>query len=85
MSAAQLQTPIAPLTAQLAGRPLDAALQARLNAQQAVGSAHYTPLEQCCRAGVAAGWLCNRGGGGLRYGRALALYLLPQGQLPFTR
>jgi hypothetical protein len=37
---------LADLTAELAGRPLDAA-----------------------RDGVAAGWLCDREGGGIRYGR----------------
>lgn len=60
---------IADLTAQLAGRPLDAALDAWLNAEHGPGSATYDRLKATCEAGVAAGWLADREGGGLRYGR----------------
>ncbi len=69
MSPLALHTPIARLTAQLAGRPLDAALDAWLNAEHGVGSATYREIEAACRAGVAEGWLCEREGGGIRYGR----------------
>jgi hypothetical protein len=60
---------IAALTAQIAGRPLDAALDAWLNANHAPGSPVYDALRAACQAGVAAGWLCEREGGGIRYGR----------------
>ena len=60
---------IAELSAHIAGRPLDAALDAWLNAQHAPGSATYDGLKAACEAGVAAGWLCEREGGGIRYGR----------------
>ena len=60
---------IATLTAQLAGRPLDATLDAWLNAEHGAGSATYRELKASCEAGVAAGWLCSREGGGIRYGR----------------
>lgn len=60
---------IAALTAQLADRPLDAALDTWLNQEHGAGSATYEALAQSCRAGVAEGWLANREGGGLRYGR----------------
>ena len=60
---------IAALTARLAGRPLDAALDNWLNAECGPDSATYRQLEAHCRAGVAEGWLCNREGGGIRYGR----------------
>jgi Domain of unknown function (DUF4863) len=63
------RTQIAALTAQLAGRPLDADLDAWLNREHGAGSATYTALKSACEAGVAAGWLCNREGGGIRYGR----------------
>jgi Domain of unknown function (DUF4863) len=53
----------------LAGRPLDAALDTWLNQQHGAGSATYAALKTACEAGVAAGWLCNREGGGIRYGR----------------
>lgn len=60
---------LAELTAQLAGRPLDAELDAWLNANHGAGSPTFGALEAACRAGVAAGWLCEREGGGIRYGR----------------
>ncbi len=60
---------IATLSAELAGRPLDAALDAWLNAEHGSTSASYATLKAACEAGVAAGWLCDREGGGIRYGR----------------
>jgi hypothetical protein len=60
---------IAALTAQLAGRPIDDALDAWLNEHHGAGSPTYDRLEADCIAGVAAGWLCNREAGGIRYGR----------------
>jgi Domain of unknown function (DUF4863) len=69
MSATQFRRRIADLTSALAARPLDAALDAWLNAEHGVGSATYQGLKQSCQAGVAEGWLCDREGGGIRYGR----------------
>jgi len=60
---------IAAITARLAGRPLDTALDAWLNAECGPGSTTYRELVASCRAGVAEGWLCQREGGGIRYGR----------------
>lgn len=57
------------LTAQIAGRPLDAALDQWLNAEIGPTSAAFAEIKASCEAGVAAGWLCNREGGGIRYGR----------------
>ena len=69
MTPEQLHARIASLTAQLVGRPLDASLDTWLNQQHGTGSTTYTALKAACEAGVAAGWLCNREGGGIRYGR----------------
>ena len=60
---------IAALTVRIAGRPLDAALDAWLNAECGPDSAVYRELSASCQAGVAEGWLCQREGGGIRYGR----------------
>jgi Domain of unknown function (DUF4863) len=60
---------IAAFTAALAGRPLDAELDAWLNREHGAGSATFETLKASCEAGVAAGWLCNREGAGIRYGR----------------
>ena len=69
MTPEQFRAEIAAFTAQLAGRPLDVALDAWLNAEHGPASASYQRLKQGCVAGVAAGWLCDREGGGIRYGR----------------
>ena len=69
MSPTEFRSQIAHLTAQLAGRPLDAALDAWLNAEHGPGSPTYQQLKASCQAGVAAGWLCDREAGGIRYGR----------------
>lgn len=60
---------VADLTHQIAGRPLDAALDRWLNETHGVGSPGYGRLKQACIDGVAEGWLCEREGGGIRYGR----------------
>ena len=60
---------IAGVSAQIAGRPLDDALDRWLNAQHGAGSTTYAQLKAACMEGVADGWLCEREGGGIRYGR----------------
>lgn len=69
MTPEQLRSQIATLTAQIAGRSLDATLDTWLNGSRGVGSATYAALKASCEAGAKEGWLCNREGGGIRYGR----------------
>lgn len=69
MTPTEFRDRIAELTAQLVGRPLDAALDTWLNAEHGSQSATYQGLKAACQAGVADGWLCDREGGGIRYGR----------------
>jgi hypothetical protein len=69
MPSTALRQHISQLTAQLAGKALDTDLQDWLNREHGVGSAVYRQLRQDCEAGVADGWLCDREGGGIRYGR----------------
>jgi len=57
------------LTAQIAGQPLDQTLETWLNREAGVDSAIYREIRECCVDGVRDGWLCNREGGGIRYGR----------------
>ena len=57
------------ITGQIAGRSVDGDLQDWLNATHGCGSPVYESVKQSCQAGVAAGWLCNREAGGIRYGR----------------
>ena len=69
MTPAAFRQQIAELTRQIAGRELDATLDAWLNREYGAGSATYIALKRSCEAGVADGWLCDREGGGIRYGR----------------
>lgn len=57
------------LSTAIADRPLDASLQAWLNAEHGPASATYAALKAACEAGVAEGWLCNREAAGIRFSR----------------
>ena len=69
MSPDQFRTQIRSITSHLSGRTLDSDLDAWLNAQWGPDSQTFRDLAESCRVGVAEGWLCNREGGGIRYGR----------------
>lgn len=64
-----LKTLVAQITAEIAGQSLDARLEDRLNAAHGAASATFAALRGACESGVAAGRLCSREGGGIRYGR----------------
>jgi len=69
VSASALRQQLADLTGRIAGRALDAELDAWLNHEVGAASAIFAQLKRSCEAGVVEGWLCNREGGGIRYGR----------------
>lgn len=69
MTPLEFREQLTQLTAQIAGRPLDADLDAWLNSHLGIDSPAYRQLKQACITGAAEGWLCDREGGGLRYGR----------------
>ena len=60
---------VADVTTQIAGRPLNDELDRWLNTVHGPGSESYERLKQACIDGVAEGWLCEREGGGIKYGR----------------
>lgn len=63
------RTQMKQLTTELAGRALDSNLDVWLNQQHGPSSQTYKTLRASCEAGVAQGWLADREGGGLKYGR----------------
>ena len=67
----QFRTLIRQVTDHIAGAPLDSGLQDRLNQAFGPDSAPYRHLFQACRTAIAEGWMCNREGGGIRYGRVI--------------
>jgi uncharacterized protein DUF4863 len=62
---------IGSITARIDGLPLDEALAAELQGSFPLGSAQFDAVFAACRDGVAAGWMCNREAGGIRYGRVV--------------
>lgn len=69
MNVAHFQAQIASLSAAIANRPLDSNLQTWLNTHHGADSATYADLRATIETGVSQGWLADREGGGLRYGR----------------
>jgi len=66
---AQLRTLVEQVTRHIAGRPLDAALEAELNRAFPAGGETFRAIERACHDGIAAGVLCTQGGGNRRFGR----------------
>lgn len=69
MSPTEFREIIGSLTGQIAQKPLDQSLDQWLNTHHGPGSATYSGIRDACLEGVRDGWLCDREGGGLRYGR----------------
>jgi hypothetical protein len=62
---------VAPIARRAAGRPLDGALEEDLNRAVPPESAAFRDVFAACRDAIAAGWMCNREAGGIRYGRVI--------------
>ena len=69
MTPVAFRVQLADLTRQIAGRALDDTLDEWLNREHGADSASFRKLKSSCVAGVAEGWLADREGGGIRYGR----------------
>ena len=63
---------VAGIAGQIAAKPLDASLDSWLNDRHGAGSPTYEAIKKACVTGVEEGWMCEREGGGIRYGRVLA-------------
>ena len=62
---------VASVTAWIGDRALDENLDAGLNAKFPANGALFRSMVDACRAGIAAGWMCSREGGGIKYGRVV--------------
>lgn len=71
MDVTGFQALISQLTEEIASIPIDASLESHLNAEHGPGSHWYEQVFAACLIGVRDGWLCQREGGGIRYGRVL--------------
>lgn len=62
---------MASITGRIAGRPLDEALESLLNRAFPADGDVYRRVRDACRAGIAAGWMCNREHAQIKYGRVV--------------
>lgn len=66
-----LRSLIATVTGAIHGRALDRSLEAELEARFPVAGPTFRDIVAACREGIAAGWMCSREAGGIRYGRVI--------------
>jgi hypothetical protein len=71
MTPEQFTALIAQVTSTIAGQPLDAALEAELNTRYPAASSTFEAIRSACRQAVAAGWMCSREAGGIKFGRVV--------------
>lgn len=67
----EFTTLIAGVTGRIAGQTLDSQLDARLNAEVPAGGAEFNRIFEACKDAIAAGWMCNREAGGIKFGRVI--------------
>ena len=71
MTPEQFNDLVTAITAYIGDRPLDAALDADLNAKYPAGGPVFNAAFDACRKAVVAGWMCNREAGGIKFGRVI--------------
>jgi hypothetical protein len=71
MTPEQFSALIQQVTSAIAGKPLDEALQDDLNTRFPAGSAVFESIRAAVKQAVAAGWMCNREAGGIKFGRVI--------------
>jgi hypothetical protein len=67
----EFQKLLAPVAELMRGKALDKGLEAELNKTFPADGAAFKAIVQACHAAIAAGWMCNREAGGIRYGRVV--------------
>jgi hypothetical protein len=64
-------TLVSQITEFIADRPLNEVLEAELNRTFPFSGTQVTEIFECCRIGIAEGWMCSREAGGIRFGRVI--------------
>jgi hypothetical protein len=62
---------IAPITQRIGNRPLDRRLEEELNAVWPADGPVFAEIRRACDSAIAAGWMCNREAGGVKFGRVI--------------
>lgn len=71
MTKEDFQGLIAQITGTIKGRALDAGLAADLNARFPADGPAFRSIRTACDAAIAAGWMCEREQGGIKFGRVI--------------
>lgn len=71
MTVEEFRQLLVPIAAHVRGKPLDAKLQADLNRMFPPESDTFREVFEGCREAIAAGWMCNREAGGIKFGRVI--------------
>lgn len=71
MTLERFQALITRITTAISGMPVDKQLETLLNEQFPAGGEDFEAIAQACHDAVAAGWMCDREHGGIRYGRVI--------------
>ena len=71
MTQSEFAALVASITERIRGRTLDKALEEDLNRIFPANGPLFQSVFAACRAGIAAGWMCSREAGGIRYGRVV--------------
>jgi hypothetical protein len=67
----EFQELLAPVAERIRSKALDKGLQTELNEAFPADGKVFKAIERACHAAIAAGWMCNREAGGIRYGRVV--------------
>lgn len=65
------QALIAPITAAIAGKPVDDALAGFLNDRFPADGEVFKAIDRACHEAIAAGWMCDQEYGGIKFGRVV--------------
>jgi hypothetical protein len=71
MTTMQFRDLLSQVTRRLEGRELNSELEAELNRECPAGGPVARAIVDACRDAIAAGWMCHRDAGGIRYGRVI--------------
>jgi len=71
MTPEQFRALVTPIMDHIGAKPLDADLIADLNATYPAGGPVFNGVFDACKKAIEAGWMCNREGGGIKYGRVM--------------
>lgn len=71
MTPEQFRALVAPVIDLARDRSLDRNLENELNAAFPPGSGAFKEIFEACRGAIAAGWMCSREAGGIRFGRVI--------------